>query len=210
MSEIRKIVLTGGPCGGKTESLKYLKEKISENGYNVIIISEVATELANNGYTLERLGKEQYQEAVLKWQLEKEKIYENMAKKLSGKTVLLLDRGIIDCMVYTPKNMFKKIMQKTKISFEELYNRYDMIFHLTSIAKDKPEEYNKTFNIARQENNYKEAIEIDDITLKTWKKYYYNKVKVIDNSTDFNGKVERTAEAINNYLDKSNNYEIEK
>ena len=208
MRKIRKIVLTGGPCGGKTSSLEYIKEKISGNGYNVLIVSEVAEELSKKGYTLEFLGREKYQEAILKWQLEKEKISEEKAKEMTNDTIILLDRGVIDCLVYTPKDMIKKIMDHANISTNDLYNRYDAVFHLISIAKDKPEEYNKTVNGARQECTPEEAAKFDDITLNMWKKFY--NVVVIDNSTDFERKKERTTKAIIDYLNNTRRYDIER
>lgn len=46
---IGKIVLTGGPCAGKTTALARIEEELTEKGYRVFIVSESATELIKGG-----------------------------------------------------------------------------------------------------------------------------------------------------------------
>ena len=53
MKKITSIVLTGGPCAGKSKSIIELKNNLSKYGYRVIIIPEIATEIRANGF-LER------------------------------------------------------------------------------------------------------------------------------------------------------------
>lgn len=43
------IVLTGGPCGGKSTSLKVLTSALEEKGYRVMTVPEVPTILMSNG-----------------------------------------------------------------------------------------------------------------------------------------------------------------
>lgn len=51
----KKIVLTGGACAGKTESLKYIKDYFTIKGYNVYTVSEMATILIPGGITAQKL-----------------------------------------------------------------------------------------------------------------------------------------------------------
>ena len=44
-----KIVLTGGPCAGKTTALTRLEESLVEKGFHVFIVGESATELIKGG-----------------------------------------------------------------------------------------------------------------------------------------------------------------
>ena len=44
-----KIVLTGGPCAGKTTALTWINNYFAKRGYAVLIIPETATELISNG-----------------------------------------------------------------------------------------------------------------------------------------------------------------
>ena len=43
------IVLTGGPCGGKSSSLMALKSALENSGYRVMTMPEVPTILMSNG-----------------------------------------------------------------------------------------------------------------------------------------------------------------
>ena len=70
--EITKIVITGGPCAGKTTGLSIIHDAFTELGYTGIFIPETATELITGGiapWTLER--NVDYQIRQIKLQLEK-------------------------------------------------------------------------------------------------------------------------------------------
>ena len=47
--QLTKIVITGGPCAGKTTVLRILKEKYRNKGYTVVTVAETATELICSG-----------------------------------------------------------------------------------------------------------------------------------------------------------------
>ena len=49
MQEIRKIVLTGGPCAGKTTAMSWVENAFTEKGYKVLFVPETATELISGG-----------------------------------------------------------------------------------------------------------------------------------------------------------------
>lgn len=46
---VSKIVLTGGPCGGKTTALVTIEQELTDIGYKVYILDEVATRLISSG-----------------------------------------------------------------------------------------------------------------------------------------------------------------
>ena len=47
--KITKIVLTGGPCAGKTTALSWINNYFTNRGYTVLFVPETATELITNG-----------------------------------------------------------------------------------------------------------------------------------------------------------------
>ena len=49
MKKIYKIVLTGGPCAGKTTLISRINQIFTLKGYRIFTVNEVATELINNG-----------------------------------------------------------------------------------------------------------------------------------------------------------------
>lgn len=46
---VGKIVLTGGPCAGKTTALARIEEYYQEKGYVVLVVNESATEIISGG-----------------------------------------------------------------------------------------------------------------------------------------------------------------
>ena len=46
---ISKIVITGGPCAGKTTAMSWIQNAFTDLGYHVIFVPECATELINAG-----------------------------------------------------------------------------------------------------------------------------------------------------------------
>ena len=49
---IFKIVLTGGPCGGKSTAMAAISERLNALGYQVFVVPEVATLLVTSGLKL--------------------------------------------------------------------------------------------------------------------------------------------------------------
>ena len=47
--EIIKIVITGGPCAGKTTAMSWVQNAFTNLGYHVIFVPECATEIINAG-----------------------------------------------------------------------------------------------------------------------------------------------------------------
>ncbi len=98
---VGKIVLTGGPCAGKTSALTKVEEELTEKGYKVFIVSESATELIRGGikpFGNIPLNLIKFQELILQYQYQKEKIYEEAAASLdeNAKCVIIYDRGLLD------------------------------------------------------------------------------------------------------------------
>ena len=46
---VTRILLTGGPCAGKTTALAAIKSDLTQLGYKVLEVPEAATILANGG-----------------------------------------------------------------------------------------------------------------------------------------------------------------
>lgn len=46
MGNVTKIALTGGPCGGKTTSISVLEQQLTNKGYKVFIVEEMATRIS--------------------------------------------------------------------------------------------------------------------------------------------------------------------
>ena len=104
MNTIIKIAITGGPCAGKTSSMRWIKDCLEKKGYLVFILQEPATELLYSGATYDVCnGAVEFQTNVLLLHIAREKLYENIANKVQSSNsivVLICDRGAVDCLAY--------------------------------------------------------------------------------------------------------------
>jgi Predicted nucleotide kinase len=194
---IGKIVLTGGPCAGKTTALTKIEEELTERGYRVIIVSESATELIKAG--IRPFGEKafdflNFQRLILEYQLSKEEVYEKAIRMVDEeeKCVIVYDRGIMDNKAYVPKE-FHSLVEEKGLHELDLLDNYDMVLHLVTAADGCPEFYTLENNQARSES-IEEAIELDKKTQSAW--LGHNRLVVIDNSTTFDEKLKRVMDNI--------------
>ena len=197
-----KIVLTGGPCAGKTTALTRIEQDLTERGYRVFVISESATELIKGGvrpFGNSPVGLLKFQELILQYQLKKESVYEQAVKSLppKQKCVIICDRGIMDNKAYINSEQFAAILKEQNLNELELMDSYNLIIHMVTAADGKAEYYTLENNQARTES-VSEAIALDDRTSRAW--MGHNNLKIIDNSTDFDEKISRAMDSIHSLL----------
>lgn len=207
---ITKIVITGGPCAGKTTALSRIQTAFTDLGYAVVFIPETATELITGGiapWTLE--SNLDYQFCQMKLQLAKEKIFAEGAEKLFGKDKVLVvcDRGMMDNKAYMTENEFANALQLLDCSETELRDEYDAVFHLVTAAKGAKEFYTTVNNGARTETA-EEAVHADDRLISAWTGHPH--FRVIDNSTGFEDKMNRLITEISSFLGEPEPLEIER
>lgn len=199
--EITKIVITGGPCGGKSKSLGRIKEVFSARGYTVLTIAETATELIRGGIAPWTCGTSaDFQRMLFLLQIEKEKCYEAAARTMpQEKFLIVCDRGTFDGIAYVPKTVLTETLSSLGKTEREVLCSYGAVFHLTTAAKGAEAHYTTANNAARTETPA-EAAELDDRVLTAWSEHPYR--RVIDNSTDFEGKLARLVREIELFLDR--------
>lgn len=189
---ITKIVLTGGPAAGKTTLIsRILKEFKQEEGWKVITIPETATDLIA-GFGIRPFGNcvsmEDFQYFVISDQLHKERLAIKAAEMVPEDNVLIIyDRAIFDDRAYISQEQFEKTLAYFGKTPEEIVYGYDAVLHLVTCAKGAEFAYNYG-NAARYED-VSIAREKDDLTLKAWKEH--PRVYIIDNSVDFEDKINR-------------------
>lgn len=195
MKKIWDIVLTGGPCSGKTTALATIEKELTARGYHVIIVPETASELISNGvrpFGNNALDNVSFQTLLMQQQYNKEKIYSTAAAQIpNNQTVIVYDRGILDSKCYMSQDEFDYVLSTVNPSFKSehsIYSRYDAIFHLVTAADGAREFYTLANNGARTETP-EQAIELDQKGRECW--IGHPKFKIIDNSTDFENKMKR-------------------
>ena len=208
MKKIFNFVLTGGPCGGKSTAINKIYQDLSERGYKVLIVPETATELISSGITVGLVGNIRFQELLFEKQLKKEELYRKVASEIKNeKVVIIYDRGLADNKGYMSENSFKTLLSRFKTNELEIKARYDGVFHLVTAANGKEEFYTTKNNIARHET-LEEARNLDQKCIDAWNGH--DKLKVIDNSTDFEGKINRLLHEIHFALGDPLPLEIER
>ena len=192
MKKVKRIVITGGPCGGKTTALEKISKTFREMGYQVILVNETATELIQDGirpFGDSKLDLIDFQRLVLDAQLKKEAIRERSASMSRNENIIILyDRGILDNRAYLTDEEFKKIAEEENIKEADIIPRYDLVLHLVTAADGAVEYYTLSNNKARTES-VEEAIRIDQKTIDSWTSH--PNFRVIGNTTGFNEKINR-------------------
>lgn len=201
MKEVLNIVVTGGPCGGKTTALDEITKLLRSYGYTVYIVNETATELMNDGikpFGEGNLSKYTFQEVLFDAQVEKERIRKISARLCSNdKVAIIYDRGLLDGKAYLPKLDFEEILEKRCMTESKILSRYDLVLHMTSTAVGKRECYTLDNNSARFETA-EEAVAADKRTLECWKNH--PNLIVFANDCSFNEKIERVKNAIRRFI----------
>lgn len=200
---VRLIVLTGGPCSGKSSSLAYLSEKLSDHGFMVFVVPETATLITASGIDRRKMHSMNqvvlYEEAILDMQLSFEETYAKAVGRIfpERKKVMLLDRGVMDIKAFIPKDAFNELVKRKGLKEVNLRDRYHGVVHLVTAAEGALAYYTAENNGARIETP-EEAVRIDRTIRESWLGHPH--FKIIDNRSDFEGKMRRTFMAISRLL----------
>ena len=206
---ITKIVITGGPCGGKSTAMSWVQNAFTQMGYTVLFVPETATELITGGVAPWTCGTNaDYQKCQLMLQLEKERVFEQAANTMDNENILIVcDRGTLDNKAYMKPEEFDEALSFLKTNEVELRDNYDAVFHLVTAAKGAEEFYTTENNSARTET-VEQAVALDDKTVAAWTGHPH--LRVIDNSCSFEDKMKKLVAEISSFLGEPEPFEIER
>lgn len=213
-----KIVLTGGPCAGKSIMLSSLVSTLEDRGYKVFAVPESASILILNGiYPSKNISMKDFQNFVIDMQLNHEELANNAAKYFDDeKVIIFYDRGLMDNAAYIKKDPdLKQMFEKRGLTLSDVYNRYDAVLHLVTTA-DGAEQYyqwndptkDDVGNNAARSESPAEARDKDKKTLEAWIGHPH--LRVFDNSTDFETKTKRVVDEVFALLGEPAPSEIER
>jgi len=210
MKEIHRIVITGGPCAGKTSAFARIEAELSEKGYKVFMVPETFTEMYIGGIRLVDYLSINFQSKLLNLQVFKEEMYNDFANlHPTDKVVILYDRGVMDGVAYMDPQAAQEMFERNGYTDNALKNRYDAVIHMVTAADGAEEAYiaNKSNNKARYED-VQQAIEADRALIAAWTGHPH--LRIVDNSTDFNTKISRVVKEIFAIIGQPVPMEIEK
>lgn len=209
MKTITKIVITGGPCAGKTTAMTWIQNAFFQKGYKVLFVPETATEFISGGVAPWTCGTNlDYQKCQMALQLKKEELFEIAARSMKDQKILIVcDRGALDNKAYMNNEEFSEVLSYVNMSEVELRDKYDAVFHLVTAAKGAEEFYTTANNEARIES-IEGATEIDDKIIASWTGHPH--FRMIDNSVEFEDKMKKLIAEISSFLGAPEPYEIER
>ena len=201
MKKILNIVITGGPCGGKTTAMDDLAKLLRSLGYIVYICPEAATYVINNGikpFGAHRLNGRDFQKIVSKTQKYHEEISRDSANACpNDKVAILYDRGLLDGRAYVGNEVFQEILNEIGITESEILSNYDLVIHMVTAAIGAEKFYTTDNNTARTETP-EEAREKDHATMESYSNHpnFY----IVNNNGTFDEKRQMVENIIRLYI----------
>ena len=196
MPEIKKIVLTGGPCAGKTTALVKITEYFSGFGYKVFNVPEVPTIYSTAGWNYLTPNRDLYyqgERAILETQLALEDSFFRLAEVCQKPVLIVCDRGTMDISAYIKPEEWMEITAMAGTNPNELMERYDAVLHLVSAADGAEQYYTTATNATRYEQANEEGLrmarELDKKVIKAWTGHPH--LRVINNHDDFENNLNR-------------------
>lgn len=160
------IVLSGGPCAGKTTALARIIAWCQDRGFTPLIVPEAATELISSGLVP---SDPEFQDWVLKQIIHNEQLRLMAAR--SGRyhnPVIICDRGRMDGQAYVASSTdFLLVLAQNNLNLTTARDLYSGVIFLDSAAYGAEDFYTLANNTARRET-LQEARELNDRTKAAW------------------------------------------
>ncbi|XP_013140388.1 PREDICTED: uncharacterized protein LOC106104792 isoform X1 [Papilio polytes] len=189
---VYRLVLTGGPCGGKTTGQSRLSTFFENLGWKVFRVPETATVLLSGGVKFGDLSPEEavkFQENLLKTMIQIENTFFELGRTCQRNCLIICDRGAMDASAFISKEKWEEMLNANNWNSVELRdNRYNQIVHMVSAANGAEDFYSTEDHACRSEG-VELARELDYNAAAAWVGHPY--FDVIDNSTDFDKKMNR-------------------
>jgi CYTH domain-containing protein/predicted ATPase len=196
-STVHRIVLTGGPCAGKTTALSHISERLQSLGVKVFVVPEAATILIGGGVGFRDIPPDQQiglQGHLIGVQMALEDIFVQIARASASPAVVICDRGAMDTLGYLSETGWQALLDEhgwTVIGLRD--RRYDAVIHMVTAADGAEEFYSTTNNTARSETP-ELARAIDTRLRDAWSGHPH--LRVIDNRGPFQEKIRRVVQAV--------------
>jgi predicted ATPase len=162
MNKQLKLVVTGGPGGGKTTALDLFRRELSDK---LAIVPEAATVLFSGGIT--RTCDEQVLKTVQKTIFVLQQNLEEIYHKQYPNRVLVCDRGTLDGQAYWP-GAEDEFFKEVNSNLESEIARYDAVIFFESAASSGNDISSN--NPVRNESSER-AAELDEKLQRIWSRH---------------------------------------
>lgn len=190
----RRIVLTGGPGGGKTTAADLFRREI---GDRVVVVPEAATILYSGG--LIRSDNEEVRKSTQRAIYHLQRNMEDAYLELYSGRTLLCDRGTVDGMVFWPGTIHD-FCDDLKSSLDDELQRYDAVvfFETAAVGGISIEGGNPT-----RKESLAEARKIDHALRDVWSKH--PRFHFVSHETSFISKITRGLTLLQGILNQIEN-----
>lgn len=158
----KRIVLTGGPGGGKTTALDLIRREFAGK---IASVPEAATMMFSGG--IERSNDIEVLKAQQTTIFNLQKNLEDIQRAMHPECLILCDRGSLDGLAYWPEDE-QDFFNTMNTSIEEELSRYDAVIFFETAAKSG--ESIRSNNPIRNESE-QAAIELDEKLKQVWSKH---------------------------------------
>ena len=200
LTNIPRIVFTGGPCAGKTTTIQYVGKKLKELGFHCVLPCEVSETLIDAALLpndIRPLRYKPFERAYIDTQLFWEKVFDRMASEAEGdKKVVIYDRGVIDLAAYMPVPEFNAIIKQHGWEFDALRDNYDLVVHMVTVAEGAEQFYN--CDMPARYAGLEEARWNEKNLKEIWKDH--PNIRIIENPGSFEQKMQNAFEAVRDFL----------
>jgi thymidylate kinase len=162
LKNCKKIVLTGGPGGGKTTALDLFQRELNDK---LAVVPEAASILFKGG--LPRSNQLDVVHKTQKTIYEVQRSLENIQESLNPHKLLICDRGTLDGVAYWPGDE-KEFFEAIDSTFEDELKRYDAVIFFETAAQSGSEINSN--NPVRTESK-QQAIDLDKKLKDIWSKH---------------------------------------
>ena len=218
LEQIPLVAIDGAACGGKSSFLKRAPEALLPHGWSVSIAEESARRLIKQGMQIKHaiaagdwervIG---HQEEILTAMIENENRMLRCAKRDGHpKPVVLCDRGVAGIPAFLPRNRegydhYIAMLDKVGLNPLSALDRYAGVIDLVTAAFGAGAHYVQD---DERDEDLETARMLELWTQEAWLGHQHQ--YIIDNSTDFSGKLRRAEEALLHILGIPESLEIER
>ena len=137
--KVWRLVLTGGPCGGKTTGQTRLATFFENIGWKVYRVPETANVLLSGGVNFAELSieaAEKFQANLLKTMMQIENSFFDLASaSFSQNCLVICDRGTMDASAFVSREQWDDILSMNDLDEVDVRdNRYNQVYYLAKIT----------------------------------------------------------------------------
>uniref|UniRef100_A0A915E164 NadR/Ttd14 AAA domain-containing protein n=1 Tax=Ditylenchus dipsaci TaxID=166011 RepID=A0A915E164_9BILA len=184
-----KIVLTGGPCAGKSTAQRLIADRILadfSDRWRVFVVSEASSLLYKGRVkraAMNEVQVEQWQEDILRTIIQLENVYEHIAENEELRnTIIICDRGAMDPKAYATEDQWCRILEKVGVTEQDILARYQYVIQIAIAPR---EYYIGIQNNPYRRESFEEAQEKDEKYNLIWKDHP-NLIKITNEQATHN------------------------